>query len=229
MMTLSRRICPNSLNRVPVRPVAAVLLAACLGLSTVCIAGELLVNGGAETGTLDGWVRSPANAPIVAASQVTQTSGIVSQSGLLPRDEHHLRLTGRYQTEFGDSGEAILRFLDVNPAVLDEASTGAIDDADLQWKQFVVVAAVPARATSWEVELRGTLVAGQFINVFYDDLHLTEGCLADLDGDGAVAGSDLGILLGGWGQPGISDVDGNGTTDAADLAIQLGAWGPGPA
>src|SRR5262249_38444234 len=46
---------------------------------------------------------------------------------------------------------------------------------------------------------------------------------ADLNGDGAVNGLDLGILLGAWGTP-AADLNGDGTTDAADLAILLGAW-----
>jgi hypothetical protein len=47
----------------------------------------------------------------------------------------------------------------------------------------------------------------------------------DIDGDGAVNGSDLAILLGDWG-PGKSpaDLNGDGNVDATDLAIVLGAW-----
>jgi len=47
----------------------------------------------------------------------------------------------------------------------------------------------------------------------------------DLDGDGSVNASDLAILLGNWGGPGVGDVNGDGSTDAADLAALLGAWG----
>ncbi|MFO0829215.1 MAG: hypothetical protein U0572_13840 [Phycisphaerales bacterium] len=59
----------------------------------------------------------------------------------------------------------------------------------------------------------------------------TESGSPDLDGDGAVDASDLGILLGSWGAcptpPAacVADLDGNGAVDAADLAILLGAWG----
>ncbi len=47
----------------------------------------------------------------------------------------------------------------------------------------------------------------------------------DIDGDGAVNGSDLAILLGDWG-PGKSpaDLNGDGNVDATDLALVLGAW-----
>jgi len=50
-------------------------------------------------------------------------------------------------------------------------------------------------------------------------------CAPDLNADGLVDGSDLGVLLGGWGSP-AGDLDGNGTTDGGDLGIMLGAWGP---
>lgn len=47
----------------------------------------------------------------------------------------------------------------------------------------------------------------------------------DLDGDGAVGGADLVILLAGWGQPGASDLNGNGTTEGGDLVMLLSNWG----
>ncbi len=42
--------------------------------------------------------------------------------------------------------------------------------------------------------------------------------------DGKVDGSDLAMLLGGWGTAGRSDINRDGTTDGADLAILLGSW-----
>jgi hypothetical protein len=48
---------------------------------------------------------------------------------------------------------------------------------------------------------------------------------ADLNGDGAVNGADLGILLGGWGQSGLTDINQDGTTNGADLGELLGLWG----
>ena len=55
-----------------------------------------------------------------------------------------------------------------------------------------------------------------------------EGCTADLNKDGAVNASDLGILLGAWGSnpnhP--ADFNNDGVVGAADLAALLGAWGP---
>jgi hypothetical protein len=47
---------------------------------------------------------------------------------------------------------------------------------------------------------------------------------ADLDGDGAVGGSDLGLLLAAWGGSG-ADINGDGSTDGADMGLLLAAWG----
>lgn len=47
--------------------------------------------------------------------------------------------------------------------------------------------------------------------------------LGDMNGDGAVDGGDLGLLLGFWGGPG-GDLDGDRTTDGADLGLLLGSW-----
>jgi hypothetical protein len=47
----------------------------------------------------------------------------------------------------------------------------------------------------------------------------------DLNGDGAVDGADLGLLLGEWGLAGsAADFNGDGTVDGADLGVLLGAW-----
>lgn len=49
---------------------------------------------------------------------------------------------------------------------------------------------------------------------------------ADLDGDCAVGGADLAILLSAWGTSGgPADLDGNGVVDGADLAVLLSFWG----
>jgi predicted outer membrane repeat protein len=51
-------------------------------------------------------------------------------------------------------------------------------------------------------------------------------CVGDLDGDGLVDGSDLGILLYEWGSASaLSDLDGDGLVDGSDLGILLYEWG----
>ncbi|MFO0839108.1 MAG: immunoglobulin domain-containing protein [Phycisphaerae bacterium] len=47
----------------------------------------------------------------------------------------------------------------------------------------------------------------------------------DLDLDGAVGPSDLGVLLGAWRLGPGGDLNGDNQTDEADLGILLGAWG----
>lgn len=46
----------------------------------------------------------------------------------------------------------------------------------------------------------------------------------DLNGDGAVNGGDLGLLLSAWGQSGPGDLDGNGSVGGGDLGLLLAAW-----
>ena len=55
-------------------------------------------------------------------------------------------------------------------------------------------------------------------------------CVADLDGDGAVTGADLGILLGQWGCAGTcsADLDGDGWVGGPDLGILVSQWGECP-
>jgi len=50
-------------------------------------------------------------------------------------------------------------------------------------------------------------------------------CPADLDGDGAVGGTDLTVLLAAWGSA-SADIDGDGNTSGTDLTALLAAWGP---
>jgi hypothetical protein len=61
---------------------------------------------------------------------------------------------------------------------------------------------------------------------------IPQACPADFDGNGAVDGADLAILLGAWGPcfgiPCPPDMDSNSMVDGADSAILLGAWGGCP-
>jgi hypothetical protein len=47
----------------------------------------------------------------------------------------------------------------------------------------------------------------------------------DLNGDGAVSGIDLTLLLGAWGTSGSADLDGDGIIGGGDLTILLSNWG----
>jgi hypothetical protein len=57
------------------------------------------------------------------------------------------------------------------------------------------------------------------------EIEVTIGSPADLNGDGAVDGADLGLLLGQWGGAGSGDLNDDGVVDGADLGLLLGDWG----
>ena len=55
------------------------------------------------------------------------------------------------------------------------------------------------------------------------------GCVADLDGSGAVDFGDILAVLQAWGNAGgPEDLDQNGVVDFGDILIILAAWGPCP-
>ncbi|MCE2883034.1 MAG: dockerin type I domain-containing protein, partial [Planctomycetaceae bacterium] len=72
----------------------------------------------------------------------------------------------------------------------------------------------------------GSLVEAGVDDFRVIDVDCTPNNPADLNGDGAVNGADLTILLGAWGSTNAAyDLDGSGTVSGGDLAILLGAWG----
>jgi len=74
-----------------------------------------------------------------------------------------------------------------------------------------------------------TIEGDQFVTIGGGDE--PNNCPADLNGDGAVDGIDLGALLGAWGECAGCDADLNadGTVDGIDLGGLLGGWGECPA
>jgi hypothetical protein len=105
----------------------------------------------------------------------------------------------------------------------DFAATGqgetylASDDCDIT--ELTPISAIGAFDTQWWVDLSG-------------DIGCVEACRPDLNGDGAVNGQDLGVLLGAWGPcPGTPcppDLNDDGAVNGQDLGVLLGAWGPCP-
>ncbi|HEB60937.1 MAG TPA: hypothetical protein ENJ06_03835 [Phycisphaeraceae bacterium] len=79
-----------------------------------------------------------------------------------------------------------------------------------------------------EVWVRISLIPDSSIAVFIDsvsiDTRRTSDCPADLDGDGFVGQSDLGILLAHYQIDGGGDVNGDGFTDQSDLGILLSVY-----
>jgi hypothetical protein len=54
----------------------------------------------------------------------------------------------------------------------------------------------------------------------------TQTCIGDFNGDNAVDGNDLGILLAAWGTiGGPTDLNQDGVTDGNDLGLMLARWG----
>lgn len=73
------------------------------------------------------------------------------------------------------------------------------------------------------------LNSGSVVEAAIDDVRVfgyvcSPSMSADLNNDQLVNGTDLGVLLGSWGQPGATDLNGDGTTDGLDLGILLGQW-----
>jgi choice-of-anchor B domain-containing protein len=97
-------------------------------------------------------------------------------------------------------------------------------------KSFRIADVVPPTSTM-RIRFRASdLLSGSVVEAGVDDVKLygfdcTVARPADLNGDGAVDGADLGILLGNWGNPGAADLDGNGTVDGADLGALVADWG----
>lgn len=175
-------------SRALVFVVAAVLLAD-------PAAATLLVNGGAEAGSLTGWQLTPSGAPASASTSRSQASGVVlpyegswfftfadgpqagtitlAQSGSNGLGGDFLVLNGRYQTEYGDPARATLSVLDGSGGVLASLTTGAMTTPNLSWRAFgELELAIPDGAAAWRVELQGSLSFGSYINVHWDALTL---------------------------------------------------------
>ena len=84
--------------------------------------------------------------------------------------------------------------------------------------EFTPLSAIGFPDNHWFVELSG-------------DFGCEDDILGDLNGDGAVNGFDLGLVIADWGSclGCASDLDGNGSVNGADLSLLFAAWtGSGP-
>ncbi len=111
------------------------------------------------------------------------------------------------------------------------ASGAGAPDSGVYLATLELYSTDPAVGTSRSVQLvmNAGATDAQFTAAFAAaEARLAPPCPADLDGDGAVGGADLGILLGGWGLPGPADLDRDGAVTGADLGALLGAWGACP-
>jgi hypothetical protein len=79
---------------------------------------------------------------------------------------------------------------------------------------------------AWIGFTAGTGLANQTHDVVLWSFTSTPTSVADLNGDCAVDGADLGQLLGAWGHTsGPEDLNGDSLVDGGDLGMLLGAWG----
>ncbi len=98
----------------------------------------------------------------------------------------------------------------------------AEDAIDFGWGE---VLAADASTVRRHVEIASGLELGDLLD------ETSIGCPGDLDGDGRVAGADLGLLLAGWGDvagDSSADLDGDGRVAGGDLGLLLAAWGDCP-
>ncbi len=83
-------------------------------------------------------------------------------------------------------------------------------------------------STASNADAPNTLVGHGMVNVFAAVTPDSGQPLGDLNDDGIVDGTDLGILLSSWGECRgcIADINGDGVVDGTDLDLMLGNWTP---
>jgi len=208
------------------RAMAVGIVLGMLTLPAAMATGQnVLANGGAEAGDLEGWSTSSPQLTVVASQ--TQQAGVVQPDGgaffftfsgqtgtnaSFRQDAARaltagslLRFRGRVSTEQNtenDFGVATVRLRDAAGVVLAESSTEALTTPSNVWGDFSIELIVPAGgAAAWEVELSGSRVWGSFINVFFDTLILeVEPGPPAVPGLGVPGGVGLGLTLGSLGQ-----------------------------
>jgi hypothetical protein len=80
---------------------------------------------------------------------------------------------------------------------------------------------VPVTVRTSDENVPGERLAELLITIV---ISIAVGNPADLNGDGAVDGVDLAILLSQWAGPGSADIDMSGVVDGIDLAFLLARW-----
>ncbi|MHC4975388.1 MAG: hypothetical protein ACYTF7_02130 [Planctomycetota bacterium] len=114
---------------------------------------------------------------------------------------------------------------DINGNVIESRSFWGSSSSNQSDPLFISVNATDAGIKS--IELQTNIASGA---AYPPSLHDYVGwaLLHDFTGDGFVDGADLGLLLAGWGEPGLTDINRDNVTNGADLGLLLGAWGSYP-
>ena len=81
---------------------------------------------------------------------------------------------------------------------------------------------IPANVSGSQLSVRFRDESGAIAN---KQITVNGGCATgDLDCDGAVNGTDLGLLISQWGSSGSADLNGDGVVNGTDLGRLIGAW-----
>lgn len=165
-----------------------------LGQSSLCIGA--LINGDGEFGDLTGWSASSAVASVrsqtvnngtvnpfqgdwffsfatsQAASAFMDQTGTMESIGGRAGQDHILKFRCNYETESTGVGEVVLTLLDAGDNEVMRETIGALSTQNLQWRSLSLDTVVPSAASSWKVQLNGTRISGDFVNVFFDNVQL---------------------------------------------------------
>lgn len=170
---------------------------------------NLLLNGGAELGDISSWF---ANSNAIGATTLEwqpdeivnaqegdyfftfhnepDDSAILSQQGNLDNPSGELSISGYFHGEYWpniylDYGEVILSLFDSDNILINSVSTGQlIPELPISWIEFSLNLPVDSNSYSWKVELKGDREAGNYINVYYDNIlliHTTTLSLNDIE------------------------------------------------
>jgi hypothetical protein len=188
---------------------------------TICfVTGQGVVGGGAGAADIDGGtttLTSPAMDATGGEAFVSYSRWYSNARGAAPNADVFRVLISN------NNGTSWVPLETVGPG-------GAEADGGWYAKEFRVADFV---TPSNQVRLRfvaedtgsGSLVEAAIDEVRMRVLVCEASTPGDINGDGAVDGSDLAALLSTWGQNGAADINGDGTIDGSDLAILLSNWG----
>lgn len=121
-------------------------------------------------------------------------------------------------------GKIQQRVLSIDPRAASGASRNANGANGLNG--FIEEASFRGAFAEDSIWLCGWTAADQYGFIATDEYcKVNESCYGDFNKDNFVNGSDLGLFLVGWGQPGPSDLNEDGTTNGIDLGLFLASFG----
>lgn len=123
----------------------------------------------------------------------------------------------------------------VTPTGLQFALTAAATDTQTQPvtngvftdQPLALPTVIPAGSTA-NLLISGTVTSittATTLNTTLNGTGVRQPVLGDLNGDFAVNGKDMALLLSNWGGTGVGDLNGDGVVSGQDLAVLLGNWG----